>query len=183
MHIAGASPPLLLLLLLWGSLLLCYETTAMDSNTEMEKEILQRGVADVLKSLYDTKFWISEAVKSLWIPQLLLAGAPLTPVLGQGKLYGEKESFSVQVNFLSLFPASFLAPFPPPLHMQLSPKVHAVRGIPWSRIATKCKQIEMPRKQKWSRFVAVEKVDHKKKAKKKSCQHVWNPPFSPADSF
>lgn len=35
----------------------------------------------------------------------------------------------------------------------------------------------MPRKQKWSRFVAVEKVDHKNKAKKKSCQHAWNPPF------
>lgn len=126
--------------------------------------------------MYDTKFWTSEAVKYLRIPQLLLAGAPLTPVLGQGELYGAKESFSVQVNFLSLFPAPFLAPFPP-LHMQLSPKVHAVRGIPWSRIATKCKQIEMPRKQKWSRFVAVEKVDHKNKAKKKSWQHAWNPPF------
>lgn len=55
MHIAGASPPLLLLLLLRGSLLLCYETTAMDSNTEMEKEIVQRGVADVLKSLCMTQ--------------------------------------------------------------------------------------------------------------------------------
>lgn len=94
----------------------------------------------------------------------------------EGKLLcPSKFSFSV---------SSFIpCPLSPPLHMQLSPKVHAVRGIPWSRIATKCKQIEMPRKQKWSRFVAVEKVDHKKKAKKKSCQHVWNPPFSPADSF
>lgn len=125
-----------------GSLLLVLRhSPVMDSKTESEKKTLtERDCHCFGQFLYDTKFWTSAAVKSLWTRD-----SCLWLELGHGGLYGGKESFPGQVKPTRAFSPTFPS-FPPP-HTIISRRRNKSRGIPESRIATKHKQIQTPRKQ------------------------------------
>lgn len=81
-------------------------SSVMDSKTKMEKEILRGRIAMVFEFLYDTKFWSSAAVKSLWTRDSCSPGL--------GGLYGGEERFSQPTRACAgVFACLFLPPFPP----------------------------------------------------------------------
>lgn len=127
-------------------------STVMDSKTEMEKEIVPRGIAIVLESLCMTQ---SSGASGCEIP-LHERQLPLALQLGQGG----KESFPSQVEPARAFGPALSPPFPPP-HTTIS-RGRARVGVSLSvELQQNANKRERQESRQSSLFVRdVERVDH-----------------------